>query len=123
MQPRRGVIATVLVLASLALVIASMVVGGSTSSAPRSSEPAMQSRATDAAIEAKGGSAEAEEEAGQTAERIQAWHQAKAAGTLRVQQAAALAAPGWAGERSSAARPMTGSPRSRQTPTPRTSTC
>src|ERR1044072_2597612 len=102
MQRRRGAIAIVLVLASLAVVIALSIAGGSTASAPSSSQPATepdQGGETDAGIEAKGGSAEAEEEANETAERIEAWHQAKEAGTLRVQEAALTApAAGWTGE-------------------------
>src|SRR5262245_13511704 len=102
MQRRRGVIAVVLVLAALGLVIALMATGGSTSAAPSSTQPATepdQGGETDAGIEAKGGSTEAEEEAHETAERIEAWHQAKEAGTLRVNQAAPAAPPsGWGGE-------------------------
>src|SRR4029078_5458683 len=75
----------------------------SSSSASGSGEPTTetdQPGETDAGIEPRGGSAEAEEEAQEKAERIEAWQQAKEAGTLRVNQAAALAAPaaGWSGE-------------------------
>jgi len=99
MQRRRGVIAAALVIASLALVVALMVTGGATSSAPGSSRPAGATGEGDGGIEPKGGSAETEEEANATAERIDAWHAAKAAGTLRVNQAAPAApAAGWAGE-------------------------
>src|SRR3954464_6531397 len=102
MERRRGAIVLVLVLASLAVVIALSMTGGATSSAPTSSEPATepdQGGETDAGIEPKGGSAEAEQEANETAERIEAWHEAKEDGTLRVNQAAAAApAPGWTGE-------------------------
>src|SRR3954463_4528482 len=102
MQRRRGVVVAVLLLASLAVVMALALTGGSTSASPSASAPATeseQSSESDAGIEPKGGSAEAEEEAAQTAERIEAWHQAKDAGTLRVQQAVAAApAAGWTGE-------------------------
>src|SRR4051794_6301182 len=102
MQRRRGVVVPVLLLASLAVVMALALTGGSTSASPSASAPATESEQgseSDAGIEPKGGSAEAEEEAAQTAERIEAWHQAKDSGTLRVQQAAAAApAAGWTGE-------------------------
>jgi hypothetical protein len=49
--------------------------------------------------EGRGGASEAEEEAQFTKERIDAWRASKAAGTLRVQQAAPAAPPtGWTGE-------------------------
>src|SRR3954454_24121907 len=102
MERRRGAIVLVLVLSSLAVVIALSMTGGATSSAPSSSEPATepdQGGETDAGSEPKGGSAEREEEAKEAAERIEAWHEAKEAGTLRENQAAAAApAPGWTGE-------------------------
>src|SRR3954471_18837492 len=102
MERRRGAIVLVLVLSSLAVVIALSMTGGAMSSAPSSSEPATepdQGGETDAGIEPKGGSAEAEQEANETAERIEAWHEAKEAGTLRVNQAVPAApAAGWTGE-------------------------
>jgi len=102
MRGRRGAIIAVLVLASLAVVIALSMTGGATSSAPSSSQPATepeQGGDADAGIEPKGGSAEREEEANEAAERIEAWRDAKEAGTVRVDLAAAAApAAGWAGE-------------------------
>ena len=103
MHRRRGVLALVLVLASLALVIGLLVTGGITSSASSSSAPATRpdqgGGESDAGGEGEGGSTEAEREADGTAARIQAWRDAKAAGTLRVNAAAPAAPPsGWAGE-------------------------
>jgi len=107
MQTRRSAIAVILAIAALLL---AMVVfgggGGVAASGDRTgaetetpSEP--DTGEADAGEEARGGQAEAEEEALETQERVEAWHEAKAAGTLRVQQQAAAAAapaPGWIGE-------------------------
>ncbi len=105
MQGRRGTIAVVLAIVSVA-VAAFLIMGGSTvSSAPpagstQESDQGTEVDSGEAEGEAKGGEAEAEEQARELAERTEAWNEAKANGTLRVDTAAAVAAPaaGWAGE-------------------------
>src|SRR5262245_20309274 len=105
MQTRRSAIAVILAIG--ALLLAMVVFGGGGGVAASGDRTATESESgsepdageADAEEEARGGQAEAEEEALETQERVEAWHGAKAAGTLRVQgQAAAAAAPGWSGE-------------------------
>jgi len=104
MRRRHASVPFLAIFVSLAAVVLLTLSGcTSSSSASGSGEPTTetdQPGETDAGIEPRGGSAEAEEEAQEKAERIEAWQQAKEAGTLRVNQAAALAAPaaGWSGE-------------------------
>ena len=97
MQKRRSVFAFVLAIATIALVALLMSGGSSISSAPSET----QGQEVDGGHE-RGGEAEAEEEAHVAEERLAAWKEAKAAGTLRVNraqvQAAAAPGPGWAGE-------------------------
>ena len=97
MKRRRNVFVLILALAGVGLLALMMSGGGAVSSAP--------SPTPDQEIEAgheRGGEAEAEEEAQEAAERLEAWQEAKEAGTLRVNQAqvqaAAAPAAGWAGE-------------------------
>jgi hypothetical protein len=102
MRGRRGLIAIVLAVASIAVVVFLMTGGSSVSSAPSSTtQESDQDGGSEAEAEgeARGGSAEAEEEAHETAERVEAWQAAKAAGNLRVTQTAAAApTAGWTGE-------------------------
>jgi len=104
MRRRHASVPFLAIFVSLAAVVLLTLSGcTSSSSASGSGEPTTetdQPGETDPGIEPRGGSAEAEEEAQEKAERIEAWQQAKEAGTLRVSQAAALAAPaaGWSGE-------------------------
>jgi hypothetical protein len=97
MHKRRTVFALILAIASIALLALLMTSGGSISSAPSDSPGQEVDGGHD-----KGGAAEAAEEAQRAAERLDAWKESKAAGTLRVNQAQvqAAAAPsaGWAGE-------------------------
>ena len=102
MQGRRGAIAVVLAIASVALAAFLIMGGSSVSSAPGTTQESDQGTEVDAGEaegEARGGAAEAEEQARELAERTEAWQEAKANGTLRVNTAAAVAAPaaGWAG--------------------------
>ena len=97
MKRRRNVFVLILALAGVGLIALMMSGGGAVSSAP--------SPTSDQEIEAgheRGGEAEAEEEAQEAAERLEAWQEAKEAGTLRVNRAQMLAAAapaaGWAGE-------------------------
>ena len=103
MQGRRGAITVVLAIASVALAAFLIMGGSSVSSAPGTTQESDQGTEVDAGEaegEARGGAAEAEEQARELAERTEAWQEAKANGTLRVNTAAAVAAPaaGWAGE-------------------------
>jgi hypothetical protein len=101
MRSRRGAIAIMLVVASIAVIVFLVSGGGALSSAPAgTSQESEQGVEPDGGEgEARGGEEEAQEEALETQERIEAWHAAKEAGTLRVTQTAATApAPGWVGE-------------------------
>ena len=104
MQRRHRATPVLAVVVGLAAVVLLTLTGCSTSSpAAGSTQPTTESDQggeTDAGAEAEGeaGQTEAEREANGAAERIDAWHQAKEAGTLRVQAAAAAPAVGWSGE-------------------------
>ena len=100
MRRRRTVFALILAIAAIGLVALMMSGGSSLSSSPSSTSDTPEQE-LDGGHE-RGGAAEAEEEANAAAERLDAWKEAKADGTLRVNQAqaqaAAAPAAGWAGE-------------------------
>src|SRR4029079_13185414 len=102
MQGRRGAIAVVLAIVSVAVATFLIMGGSSVSSAPgapQESDQGTEVNTGEAESEARGGAAEAEEQARELAERTEAWNEAKANGTLRVNTAAPAAPPsGWAGE-------------------------
>ncbi len=110
MHTRRSAIAVIVAVAVLLLVAALVPSGGSTTAATGdragetegATQGETEGEADGGEEEGKGGAAEAAEQAQEAAERLEAWNEAKAAGTLRVNQAevAAAAAPaaGWAGE-------------------------
>ena len=95
MQRRRLSVVAIASSIVAVVIVGFLTVGGGTAAAPGG-------RATterDAEGEgAKGGSSEAEEERQLTQERLDAWRDARATGTLRVKAAPAAPAPGWAGE-------------------------
>ena len=100
MSRRRTVFGLILAIAAIGLVALMMSGGSSLSSSPSPSSDSPEQE-LDGGHE-RGGEAEAEEEAHEAAERLEAWQEAKEAGTLRVNRAQMLAAaapaPGWAGE-------------------------
>jgi len=95
MQRRMSVFAVAVAVVAVA-VVGSMTVRGDTRAAGPGAATAGNATADQ---EGKAGGSEAEEEAALGQERLDAWKEAKAAGTLRVNTAAPAAPPGgWAGE-------------------------
>ena len=90
MRRRRTVFALILAIAAIGLVALMMSGGSSLSSSPSPSSDTPEQE-LDGGHE-RGGEAEAEEEAHEAAERLEAWREAKADGTLRVNQAQVQAA-------------------------------
>ncbi len=101
MQRRTSVVAIVVAVVAVA-VVGSLAIRNRTDAAPRGGAAEVATEpdtGTDGGEEGKGGEAEQEEEAELAQERLEAWREAKTAGTLRVNTAAPAApAPGWAGE-------------------------
>jgi hypothetical protein len=95
MQHRRISVVTIASSIVAVVIVGFLTIGGGTAAAP--SARATTERDAEGGG-AKGGSSEAEEEGQLTQERLDAWREAKATGTLRVKGAPAAPAPGWAGE-------------------------
>jgi hypothetical protein len=97
MQRRMSVVAIVVAVVAVA-VVGSLAIRNRTAAAPQGGAAEAAAEA-DGGEEGRGGAAELQEEAELAQERLEAWREAKAAGTLRVNTAAPAApAPGWAGE-------------------------